>query len=145
MAFRALFRVELLQAQLERDVTRLLSGTPRPPFRLNPMRLLRDGEEALRSGRFEEAAAHCEDYLSTTGGLGSDPSAEMVVRRLAFLYSRLGRVSESAREYERLRSHYLEGEPPDTKKAQAAQTAAARLHRSAQGLGEEARGRATRA
>jgi hypothetical protein len=91
------------------------------------MFVLQDADAALRAGKLNEAAAQCEKYVSAAGGLGQDSSCEMVIRRLAFLYGRLGRLSEAAREYERLAKHYLDMTPPELKKAHAVQEAARRL------------------
>jgi hypothetical protein len=87
----------------------------------------------MRAGNLNEAVARCEEYITAADGLDGPFFSEMVSRRLAFLYSRLGRLSDAVREYERLADHYLRKAPPDARKAHAAQVAVRRLQDVAAG------------
>jgi hypothetical protein len=139
-AVRAIYEAELRRIRIKAVRVRrveflkwLLLGTPRPVFRPVPLFVLRRADAAMRAGNLHEAVSRCEEYITAADGLDGPFFAEMITRRLAFLYSRLGRLSDAVREYERLADHYLRKTPPDARKAHAAQVAVRRLQGMAAG------------
>jgi len=107
----------------------LLFGGPLPDTSPVPISVfLNLADITLRPNNLREALHLYEKIVSRAGGFTLEPNTEYSARRLAFLYGRLGRVSDSLRAYEQLATYYLRLTPPDAKKAHAARLAAARLH-----------------
>ena len=132
-AERRRMRIKVARARRVEFLKWVLLGTPRPVFRPVPFLVLRSADAAMRAGNLPEAVSRCEEYITGADGLDGPFFSEMVTRRLAFLYSRLGRLSDAVREYERLADHYLRKTPPDARKAHAAQVAMRRLQGTAAG------------